>query len=94
MTTVDGGNVTRVESLRKQLYFYGLNKMETVKSLFLEENIDVDFIERKFEGPYWEKCGNFVFDVWELELESLTDKQYIWLKNILEDCVEKRIQNG
>lgn len=64
-----------------------------VKELFEAEKIDNDFIERKFEGSYWESCGNFVSQNWDREIETLSDKQSTWLTKILDDCVAKRIEN-
>lgn len=63
----------------------------TVEEYFEVENIDMDFIEVKFDGPYWEKSLEFVSKNWSRDMESMTPKQVDWLGKILDDCVEKRI---
>ena len=63
-----------------------------VKELFEAEQIDVDFIEIKFDGPYWESCDNFVQTNWNRDIEQLSAKQASWLTKILDDCVEKRLE--
>lgn len=62
-----------------------------VCELFEAEKIDKDFIERKFDGGYWETCNDFVNTNWTREIETMTPKQASWLTKILDDCVEKRI---
>ncbi len=64
----------------------------TVKDLFTSELIEIEFIEAKFEGGYWENCFNFVNDYWHRSVDSLSIKQRTWLSKILDDCVEKRIE--
>ena len=64
----------------------------TVGDYYLKENLDADFIEQHFEGPYWEKCQNFIDDNWTKSVELMSDKQKAWFKKILDDCIEKRIE--
>ena len=64
-----------------------------VKELFEAESVDNEFIERKFDGPYWESCSAFVSTNWDREIETLSEKQASWLTKILDDCVEKRIED-
>jgi len=63
-----------------------------VSELFEAEKIDSDFIEAKFDGSYWESCNNFISENWNREIESMSEKQCSWLTKILDDCVEKRIE--
>ncbi len=75
----------------------GLNtevKNMPVSEYFSIEGIDLDFIERKFDGKYWESAVTFLESVWNDMLESLSDQQYKWVVKILEDCVERRIEGG
>lgn len=65
----------------------------TVQDYFQNEKIDLDFIEQKFEGSYWESALKFVTEKWETDLTELSEKQGSWISKILDDCVEKRIQN-
>lgn len=65
-----------------------------VRELFESEKLDIDFIERKFDGPYWESANNFVTDNWDKDIEFLSDKQSSWLTRIVDDCVEKRIESN
>ncbi|MCB0420656.1 MAG: hypothetical protein KDD61_06655 [Bdellovibrionales bacterium] len=64
----------------------------STKELFEKEHIDSDFIERKFDGSYWESCAKFINENWNREIESMSAKQAAWLTRILYDCVEKRIE--
>lgn len=63
-----------------------------VKELFEAEKIELGFIERKFDGSYWESASDFIEKNWTREIESLSEKQATWLTKILDDCVEKRIE--
>lgn len=65
----------------------------TVKWLFAEEKIDIDFLWENFDDePYWVKCKNFIEEKWEEEIEDLSPKQAAWVTRILDDCIEKRIE--
>ena len=68
----------------------------TVFEWFEKEKIDIGFIYRKFDGKhwesYWKKANKFVIDHWNDKVDCLTDKQREWLRKILQDCVEKRIE--
>lgn len=63
-----------------------------VSEVFEAEKIDLDFIENKFDGSYWENCYNFVNDYWNVDIDNLSIKQGSWLTKILDDCTEKRIE--
>lgn len=63
-----------------------------VHELFTAEAIDKEFMETKFEGDYWENCVKFVGDNWARDVSFLSDKQQSWLKKILDDCVEKKLE--
>ena len=43
---------------------------------------------RRHKNPYWEKAYQFVMDVREKPLDSLTLKQRNWLVGILDDLKE------
>lgn len=63
-----------------------------VKELFKKENLDLDFIESKFDGAYWGSCQDFIESNWDREIETFSSKQGSWFTKILDDCVEKRIE--
>jgi len=63
-----------------------------VKDLCDEEKIGIHFIEKNFEGTYWESCADFVSQNWEREIDSLSAKQAAWFTKILDDCVEAKIE--
>lgn len=65
--------------------------MPRVFEVFEKEYIPVSFIGENFEGPYWEKCDEFITDVWRSDVSSLTGGQSNWMDKILDDCIEKRI---
>ena len=62
-----------------------------IKEIFENEKLCRDFIEIKFEGPYWMKCRSFIERNWHYNVDQLTIKQQEWFEKILEDCVEMRI---
>lgn len=64
----------------------------TIQELFEKESINEDFVEKKFEGSYWESCNDFLQKNWTRDINTLSEKQGSWLTKILDDCVEKRIQ--
>jgi len=65
-----------------------------VSEFFTDERIELDFIERKFSGDYWEKAENFVREKWDVDMDDLTQTQADWLYRIREDCAEKRIEGA
>lgn len=64
----------------------------TVGEYLEAEKIDEDFIESKFDGPYWESCDRFISRNWRKDVELLSKKQFDWLLKIREDCTEKRLE--
>ena len=67
-------------------------KIIRVKDLFAEEKIDINFIKLKFEGDYWANCDRFIRRKWNGRADFLTERESVWVKNILADCTEKRIE--
>lgn len=63
----------------------------TVGEMFEKEDIPEEFIFDNFEGEYWTQCDHFISLEWETDIEYLSQKQYDWMKRILDDCIEKRI---
>lgn len=65
----------------------------TVEEFFRQEGIDLEFVS-EMEGSYYEKCYNFLADVWEKDIKDLSPKQYQWAQNIREDCAEANIDTA
>ena len=66
---------------------------QNVSELFLAEKIDKNFLsEMQDVSKYWEGAVDFVFSVWDRDVETLSPRQGKWLSSILDDCVEKRIE--
>lgn len=66
----------------------------TVKEMFSNEKIDFDWIVTRMTdvSDYYTKCYNFLNDNWNRDIETLSVAQYNWMDKILEDCIEKRIE--
>jgi len=59
--------------------------MSPIKSLGFTPELVGRLEARKGENPYWEKAYQFVMDVREKPLDSLTLRQRNWLVGILDD---------
>ena len=67
-----------------------MNNSKRVRNLFMSDhNIDIEFIQRHFEGSYWENTDKFIRSIWDIRLCMLSDKQTQWMNNILNTCIEK-----
>ena len=62
--------------------------MSPIKSLGFTPEFIGRLEARKDENQYWEKAHQFVMDVREKPLDSLTLKQRNWLMGILDDLKE------
>ena len=65
----------------------------TIQEQFTKEKLSKDFILHKFEGPYWINCNKFIMEHWDRKPVELSAKQRYWFDRILDDCIEKRIED-
>jgi hypothetical protein len=66
----------------------------TVREAFEKENMDQHFIPDVMDDgrDYWQSAYAFIIQNWEREIETMSPKQVKWFNEILDDCVEKRIE--
>lgn len=67
--------------------------MMSVAEFMQNEKITKDMVEEICdESAYWESCSDFIIKNWDRDIQSLTQKQFIWLDKIRDDLTEKRIE--
>ena len=67
----------------------------TVQEHFEAEQLDKYFIVNTLDdsdSDYWTKCQSFITQWWRADTTAMSGKQHAWFNQILDDCVEKRIE--
>lgn len=60
--------------------------MATIQEAYKITDDELDALDEKAqESDYWDKAYNFVLQVIDKNLETISDKQQVWLETILHE---------